>query len=253
MIRRGGIRTPYTRTYFNKGFRGEGIWELSFEGKNTREGRVWQGLLARIYHEKTIARHPTYRECTMDSRWDNFQLFCEDIQSIPNYTLWKNSSRAREYCLDKDKLVPGNKHYSKDTCLFLEFGENVVIAKVTGEIYEGYRISDGYTEEFTNQREFCRKYNLAQGNVTKAIHVEGRIVKGWLFRIKLHNTQNPYVYKLPPVYIAKRLCDNYIEKFTNQTTFAKKHGLQGASISRCLKNQSYIHKGWTFKIKEETK
>ena len=50
-------------------------------------------------------------------------FFVKDIQTIPGYDVWVNSPNQR-IMLDKDTLVDGNKHYSKNTCCFITHAES---------------------------------------------------------------------------------------------------------------------------------
>lgn len=67
--------------------------------------------------------YKTYNDCTMDSNWEDLDLFIEDLKQIPGYDEWFNNPGQR-IALDKDIKIPGNKHYSKDTCMFVSASEN---------------------------------------------------------------------------------------------------------------------------------
>ena len=62
---------------------------------------------------------PTYRECTVDIQWHNYQEFAEWCQWQKGFT--------KGAALDKDLLFPSNKKYSPETCCFLPRELNTVI------------------------------------------------------------------------------------------------------------------------------
>jgi len=79
---------------------------------HTRLYKVWQQMINRCYNPKTWLDHPTYKGCTVDSGWHNFQNYAHDILEIcPEYEGNKGLQ------LDKDLLAYGNKVYSKEMCM----------------------------------------------------------------------------------------------------------------------------------------
>ena len=50
----------------------------------------------------------------------SLKSFIEDVSSLPNY----EKALTGDWCLDKDIIVSGNKHYSKDTCAFVPYEIN---------------------------------------------------------------------------------------------------------------------------------
>ena len=70
----------------------------------------WHGMLRRCYSAAWQSRHPAYIGCSVDKRWHSFVAFREWALSQPQ---WEGLH------LDKDLLVPGNKVYSPETCLFI--------------------------------------------------------------------------------------------------------------------------------------
>lgn len=177
----GQIKNKNKPNVCNIGFLGYGKYMASFNNKDTKEYKLWHAMIHRCYDKKYQIKQPTYIGCTIDKRWHNFQNFCEDIEQLENYDKWKNSTKEREYCLDKDIKIKGNKIYSKTNCKFVTFLENSSEAKITGKKYIATRISDNYQEEFTNQREFASKYNLFQSGINKCLKKGQSSHKGWRF------------------------------------------------------------------------
>jgi len=70
---------------------------------------TWKSMLERCYSRKWIDRQPAYTQCTVDPEWLFFSVFRE----------WMVKQDWRDKHLDKDVLIPGNKHYSAVTCCFV--------------------------------------------------------------------------------------------------------------------------------------
>lgn len=71
--------------------------------------QVWHSMLMRCYNQKYLATSPTYAGCSVHSDWHSFVAFRK----------WMLTQDWDGNQLDKDILVPGNKVYSKDTCVFI--------------------------------------------------------------------------------------------------------------------------------------
>jgi len=72
--------------------------------------RKWLAMLQRGYCLKFKGKMPTYAGCSVDSSWLLFS----------NFKKWMQSQDWRGKDLDKDLLVPGNKVYGPETCVFLD-------------------------------------------------------------------------------------------------------------------------------------
>ena len=85
--------------------------------------RHWRHLISRTCGDKP----DRYEDATMDSKWYNLQNFLEwAVKQIGNSKVEEN---GRYWCIDKDILVEGNKHYSESTCLFVPNDINVFFAR----------------------------------------------------------------------------------------------------------------------------
>tara|TARA_B100001113_G_scaffold189760_1_gene155427 strand:- start:42 stop:1196 length:1155 start_codon:yes stop_codon:yes gene_type:complete len=73
---------------------------------------VWAGILRRTDGRDPVHLElsPTYKDCTCDPRWFRLSAFKEWVESWDDY---ENKQ------VDKDILIPGNKHYGPDTCLMV--------------------------------------------------------------------------------------------------------------------------------------
>lgn len=70
---------------------------------------AWKGMLRRCYSKKLHAINPTYIGCSVASEWLSFSVF----RAWMAKQSWEGSQ------LDKDILIPGNKVYSPETCVFV--------------------------------------------------------------------------------------------------------------------------------------
>ena len=70
----------------------------------------WKSMLQRAYDKKYHIRRPTYIGATVSNEWLRFSNFSKWLVKQHE---WQN----RE--LDKDLLVKGNKHYSKETFILV--------------------------------------------------------------------------------------------------------------------------------------
>ena len=191
-IKNGSVRNPNNPIIHGIGYMGQGEWKCRINGEMTKEYRVWKGMLGRCYD----GRFPTYDNIWVSKRWHCFQNFCEDIVNLDGYENWKNDkNRINEWQLDKDilcaKLSVNPKIYSKETCLFILQEDNEIEMQdrtkqnyLTGLTYIATRLSDNYTEDFINQSEFARKWNLNCSNIGRCIHNKVKQYKGWTFKIK---------------------------------------------------------------------
>lgn len=73
-----------------------GLW-------GTPTHKAWGSMLRRAR-----GKHPQYTGITIDPSWYKFENFLADMGERP----------SSDYSLDKDIKFPGNKHYSKQTCMW---------------------------------------------------------------------------------------------------------------------------------------
>lgn len=89
--------------YFVNATRGDGTrWRCPFY-------KAWKNMLARCYSKAYWKQQPERRGSKVDERWHSFMAFREWMVEQD----WKGNH------LDKDLLVPGNKNYSPETCVFV--------------------------------------------------------------------------------------------------------------------------------------
>ncbi|MBC5836796.1 hypothetical protein [Flavobacterium muglaense] len=108
-ISSGIIKNVYHKSIFGIGFIGEGEFITSVDGKNIKSYEKWRDMLRRCNCEKTLIKHPSYKDCYVCDEWHNYQ----------NFAKWYYENNIEEYQLDKDILKKDNKCYSPETCLFV--------------------------------------------------------------------------------------------------------------------------------------
>jgi hypothetical protein len=75
---------------------------------------AWADMLKRCYSSKLQAERPTYIGCSVVPEWLSFMTF----------RAWMIGQDWQGRELDKDILVPGNKVYGPQTCIFISNGLN---------------------------------------------------------------------------------------------------------------------------------
>lgn len=85
---------------------------------------LWFQMLRRCYDtdQQKRTRGRSYADCEVCERWKMLSCFAKDIKKIEGFEDWNSKTG---YCLDKDTIVPGNKIYSKSTCRFIPYTENI--------------------------------------------------------------------------------------------------------------------------------
>jgi len=71
---------------------------------------TWKKMLERVFDTKYHAQFPTYIGTSVCDEWKYFM----------NFRAWMMAQDWRNKQLDKDIVVPGNKHYSPETCAFVD-------------------------------------------------------------------------------------------------------------------------------------
>lgn len=109
-IKKGNVKNPNFPTVYKIDYIGIGKYTLS---NNTTIEDAWINMLKRCYSENSLIARPTYRGCSVDERWHNFQVFAEWFYE--NY----NPEKMKGWNLDKDIIKKNSKIYSPETCCFV--------------------------------------------------------------------------------------------------------------------------------------
>jgi len=92
----------------------------------TKEYVLWNNMLKRCCSEKFQLKRPTYDGCYSSDNFKNFQLFAEWCQSQTGF-------KMKDYHLDKDMLINGNKCYSEDNCVFVPRQLNIFLTNMRSD------------------------------------------------------------------------------------------------------------------------
>ena len=146
-FKNGSIKCPYEKRYFGVGYLGEGKYTVWKNGKHSDEYDVWYYMLQRCYDPKSIEKRPTYKDCTVNDYWLNFQhmgkWYSENYYEVPGERMH----------LDKDILCKGNKVYSNDTCIFVPQRINSLFVKCDKN--RGENPIGVYPRESGNYQAYC--------------------------------------------------------------------------------------------------
>ena len=168
-IRNGLVKDLLVPSVYGVGFLGDGI----YAPKNCALSKIaherWSSIIKRCYKPTTKVEIRNYSDCELCEEWQDFQNFCQwFIDNHPN--------DGKEYHLDKDIKVDGNRVYSPETCLFVSPFENAEKALAceysflspSGELFKG-----------VNVRKFCRDMDLDHNAMNRVNNREKQSYKGW--------------------------------------------------------------------------
>ena len=148
---------------------------------------LWFQMLRRCYdatqHERAKGR--AYADCEVCDRWKMLSCFAKDIKKLDGYNEWLTKTG---YCLDKDTKVTGNKIYSKATCQFIPYTENVRDvsrrhANITRKANEANKVkymlkAGGTTLLFDSEKAACEFLGVKKCSVSSCYH-KGYKCKGY--------------------------------------------------------------------------
>ncbi len=166
--------------------------------------QTWKDMIKRGYSEKLKLRHKTYRDCTVCEEWHLFSTFRK----------WMETQDWEGKQLDKDLLVPANKVYSPETCVFVSQQVNLFLID-RGSKRGKYKIGCCW-----NKREGKFQSNCGNPFTGKSQHLgnftdEEGAHQAWLAK-KLE-----YAYGLAELQTDVRIAKALIDKYENYSTLTK--------------------------------
>ena len=179
-ISSGRVKNPMCPSVLGIGYIGVGNNLTSINSVETREYNIWFSMINRCYSNKVHTIRPTYKDCTVDTRWHNFQNFCEDIKTLDSYILWLNPKNKMQ--LDKDIKIRGNKVYSKNTCMFVSMETNSKFTSLSNHSYIGINNITKEEISFTNMSDFSKEHNLHRSVISQCISGKYKQTGGWSFK-----------------------------------------------------------------------
>lgn len=93
------------------GTNSRGKHKTKVNGTKTPAYRTWHHMLQRAYCPKLHEKYPTYIGCSVANDWLEYQTFAEWFEN--------HEYGNHGYQLDKDLLVPNNRVYAPDRCVFV--------------------------------------------------------------------------------------------------------------------------------------
>ena len=127
-IRNGNVKDPYAPSVFGVGILGT-KYPITVNGILTKEYALWKGMLQRCYSDTNVCdtskkKQPTYEGCEVSNNFKSYEYFYE----------WRNKQvgfNNKDWQLDKDLLIKGNKVYSEYSCVFIPQEINKILTKNT--------------------------------------------------------------------------------------------------------------------------
>mgnify|MGYP000479270448 CR=1 FL=1 len=122
-IRNGEVKDPYSPSVFGVGMLGA-KYPSTINGVNTKEYVLWKSMLERCYSDKYQKKQPTYEGCKVSDNFKSYEYFYE----------WCNKQVGfsnKDWQLDKDLLIKGNKVYNENVCVFIPQDINLLLTKCT--------------------------------------------------------------------------------------------------------------------------
>ena len=146
-IRNGNVKDSYTPSVFGVGISGT-KYPNRVNGRKTKEYVLWCHMFERCYSDAYKKKYPTYEGCEVSDNFKSYEYFYEWCHKQVGFN--------KEWHLDKDLLIKGNKVYSEDTCVFLPSEINSLLTKreaLRGEHLIGV--------------SWCKKANAFKASVNK--------------------------------------------------------------------------------------
>ena len=122
-IRNGKVKDPYVSSVYGVGMLGT-KYPSKVNGVKTKEYELWTSMLERCYSDIFKKKYPTYEGCEVSENFKYYEYFYE----------WCNKQIGfgnKDWHLDKDLLIKGDKFYSENTCVFLPHEINQILVKST--------------------------------------------------------------------------------------------------------------------------
>ena len=122
-VKNGSVKDPYLPSVYGVGMLGA-KYPSTINGVNTKEYGLWQSMLERCYSDSLKKRYPTYEGCEVSDNFRSYEYFYEWCHKQVGFD-------NKDWHLDKDLLIKGNKVYSESTCIFIPYEINSLLIKCT--------------------------------------------------------------------------------------------------------------------------
>ena len=122
-IKSGNVKDPHSPSVHGVGVVGT-KYPSKVGGIQTKEYVLWCSMLKRCYSTTLKKQQPTYEGCEVSDKFKSYEYFYEWCQNQIGFG-------NRDWQLDKDLLIKGNKIYSENTCVFIPREINQILVKCT--------------------------------------------------------------------------------------------------------------------------
>ena len=123
-IKSGKVKDRYLPSVYGVGVLGT-KYPITINGVKTKEYKLWQSMLERCYSDSAYNKQrPTYIDCEVSDNFKSYEYFYEWCHNQVGFS-------NKDWQLDKDLLIKGNKVYSETTCVFLPQEVNSLLVKRT--------------------------------------------------------------------------------------------------------------------------
>ena len=120
-VKRGNVKDPYSPSVYGVGILGT-KYPSTVNGIHTKEYKLWQNMLVRCYSDSSKKRRPTYEGCEVSDNFKSYEYFYEWCRNQIGFS-------NKNWHLDKDLLIKGNKVYNEDSCVFIPNDINLLLTK----------------------------------------------------------------------------------------------------------------------------
>ena len=120
-IKNGDVKDRYLPSVCGVGIIGT-KYPVSEGGRDTKDYALWKRMLVRCYSNTYKKKRPTYEGCEVSNNFKSYEYFyewCHEQIGFGN----------KDWHLDKDLLIKGNKVYSENTCVFIPSEINSLLVK----------------------------------------------------------------------------------------------------------------------------
>lgn len=186
-IEKGQIKNPFHKSVVGIGFLGVGNFKTKINNKSEKYYCLWASMLKRCYDKEYHTKKPTYKDCSVDERWHNFQ----------NFAKWLDNNYVDGFELDKDILFKGNKIYSPETCCFVPKEVNVL-----------------FTSRFSKRGEYVIGVSSSKSKnmFESSLSVEGKTIHLGSFKTEIEAFK---MYKGCKETYIKQLAEKYKHQISN--------------------------------------
>ena len=120
-IRNGKVKDPYVPSVHGVGISGT-KYPIRVNGTLTKEYALWNSILTRCYSDTCKKKNPTYEGCKCSDNFLHYEYFYEWCHKQVGFS-------NKNWHLDKDLLIKGNKVYSESACIFIPQEINSMLLK----------------------------------------------------------------------------------------------------------------------------